>query len=36
MMSADVVEALGEDFFNQLQAAFHVPAAKQKQQTRRV
>jgi hypothetical protein len=30
VMSADVVEALGEDFFNQLQAAFHTPAVVQK------
>jgi len=27
IVSADVVEKLGEDFFNQLQAAFHTPAA---------
>jgi hypothetical protein len=31
-MSADVVEKLGEDFFNQLQAAFHTPAAQQRKQ----
>lgn len=30
VISADVVETLGEDFFNQLQAAFHTPAAQQK------
>lgn len=30
VMSADVVDALGENFFNQLQAAFHVPAAMQR------
>jgi hypothetical protein len=34
IMSADVVETLGEDFFDQLQAAFHTPAAQQKQQKR--
>ena len=28
VMSADVVAALGEDFFNQLQAAFHTPKAR--------
>lgn len=33
VMSADVVEALGEDFFNQLQAAFHTPAAQQRART---
>jgi len=32
VMSADVVETLGEDFFNQLQAAFHTPAAQQRKQ----
>jgi hypothetical protein len=32
IMSADVVEKLGEDFFNQLQAAFHTPAAQQRKQ----
>jgi hypothetical protein len=35
IMSADVVEKLGEDFFNQLQAAFHTPAAVQKQMQQR-
>lgn len=30
IISADVVETLGEDFFNQLQAAFHTPAAQQR------
>lgn len=30
VMSADVVAALGEDFFNQLQAAFHTPASMQR------
>ena len=29
IMSADTVEALGEDFFNQLQAAFHKPVNQQ-------
>lgn len=28
VMSADVVDALGEDFFNQLQQAFHTPVAQ--------
>jgi hypothetical protein len=32
IVSADVVEKLGEDFFNQLQAAFHTPAAQQRKQ----
>lgn len=32
IMSADVVEKLGEEFFNQLQTAFHVPAAQQRKQ----
>jgi hypothetical protein len=31
IVSADVVETLGEDFFNQLQAAFHTPASQQRQ-----
>lgn len=36
VMSADVVNALGEDFFNQLQAAFHTPVkAKAKAKTMR-
>ena len=30
VMSADVVDALGEDFFNQLQQAFHTPVAQQR------
>lgn len=30
VISADVVKTLGEDFFNQLQAAFHTPAAMQR------
>lgn len=35
VMSADVVAALGEDFFNQLQAAFHTPVKQAKAKTRR-
>jgi hypothetical protein len=31
IVSADVVDAMGEDFFNQLQAAFHTPASQQRQ-----
>lgn len=30
VISADVVDTLGEDFFNQLQAAFHTPVAQQR------
>ena len=30
IISADVVDTLGEDFFNQLQAAFHTPVAQQR------
>jgi hypothetical protein len=30
VISADVVETLGEDFFNQLQAAFHTPIAQRR------
>jgi len=30
VMSADVVDKLGEDFFNQLQAAFHTPVTQQR------
>lgn len=35
VMSADVVNALGEDFFKQLQAAFHTPVKAKAKQMRR-